>query len=56
MSTSILYRAFGLKGIEDKSTHFVADRIVFSAAMNHQWVGRPCCGCRNTSSKGVKRR
>ncbi len=30
MSTSILYHAFGLRGIEHKATHFVADRIIFS--------------------------
>ena len=38
MSTSILYHAFGLKGIEYKSTHFIADRIVISAEMKDQWV------------------
>ncbi len=56
MSTSILYHAFGLKGIEYKATHFVADRIIFSAEMNDQWVRCPLCGCRDTSFKGQKRR
>src|SRR5512134_3064068 len=56
MSTSILYHAFGLKGIEYKATHFVADRIIFSAEMNDQWVRCPQCGCRKTIFKGQKRR
>ncbi len=56
MSTSILYHAFGLKGIEYKATHFVADRIIFSAEMNDQWVRCPQCGCRQTTFKGRKRR
>jgi transposase len=56
MSTSILYHAFGLKGIEYKSTHFIADRIVISAEMNDQWVRCPRCGCRHTSFKGRKHR
>jgi transposase len=56
MSTSILYHAFGLKGIEYKATHFIADRIVISAEMNDQWIRCPRCGCRHTSFKGRKRR
>jgi transposase len=56
MSTSILYHAFGLKGIEYKATHFVADRIIFSAGIDDQWVRCPQCGCRDTSFKGQKRR
>ena len=56
MSTSILYHAFRLKGIEYRATHFVADRIIFRAEMNDQWVRCPQCGCRYTSFKGQKRR
>lgn len=56
MSTSILYHAFGLKGIEYKATHFVADRIIFSAEVNDQCVRCPQCGCRKASFKGRKRR
>jgi transposase len=56
MSTSILYHAFGLRGIEYKATHFVADRIIFSAEMNDQCVRCPQCGCRDASFKGQKRR
>jgi len=56
MSTSILYHAFGLKGIDYRATHFLADRIIFSAEMNDQWVRCPQCGCRDTSFKGQKRR
>ena len=36
MSTSILYHAFGLKGIECRATRFLADIIIFSAEMNKQ--------------------
>ncbi len=56
MSTSILYHAFGLKGIEYKATHFVADRIIFSAEMNDQWIRCPQCGSRSAIFKGTKRR
>lgn len=56
MSTSILYHAFGLRGIEYRATHFVADRIIFSAEMNDQCVRCPQCGCRDASFKGQKRR
>jgi transposase len=56
MSTSILYHAFGLKGIEYKSTSFVADRIIFSAEMNDQWVRCPQCGSRDMIFKGQRRR
>ncbi|MFZ2444932.1 MAG: hypothetical protein WAW37_01105 [Syntrophobacteraceae bacterium] len=56
MSTSILYHAFGLKGIEYKATHFVADRIVFSVEMNRKWVRCPACGCHEVSFKGKRRR
>jgi len=53
MSTSILYHAYGLKGIEYKATHHLADTIIFSAEMNDQWVRCPRCGCRHTSFKGA---
>jgi len=56
MSTSMLYHAFGLKGIKYTAAHFVADRIVFSAEMNHQQVRCPICGCRKASFKGKRRR
>jgi transposase len=56
MSTSILYHAYGLKGIEYKATHHLADTIIFSAEMNDQWVRCPRCGCRHTSFKGRKHR
>ncbi len=56
MSTSILYHAFGLKGIKYTAAHFVADRIVFSAEMTHQRFRCVVCGCRETSFKGKRRR
>lgn len=56
MSTSILYHAFGLKGIEYGATHFVADRIIFSAEMNHRWIRCPECRSRDAIFKGRKLR
>ena len=46
--------ALGLKGIDYKATHFVADRIICSAEIDDQWVRCPQCGCRDTSFKGQK--
>jgi len=56
MSTSILYHAFGLKGIEYRGTHFLADTVIFSAEMNKQVIRCPHCGSRQTIFKGQKRR
>ncbi len=56
MSTSILYHAFGLKGIEHRATHFLADTLIFSAEMNKEAIRSPHCGCRRTIFRGRKRR
>ena len=56
MSTSILYHAFGLKGIEYRGTSFLADRVIFRAEMNKQVIRCPHCGCRRITFKGRKRR
>ena len=56
MSTSILYHAFGLKGIEYRGTSFLADTMIFRAEMNKQVIRCPHCGCRRITFKGQKRR
>ena len=38
MSASILYHAFGLKGIHDESTHYPGDSIVIRARMTDRYV------------------
>ncbi|MGD0397745.1 MAG: hypothetical protein ABSC04_02405 [Syntrophobacteraceae bacterium] len=53
MSTSILYHAFGLKGIEYRATHFVAGRIVFSSDTSN--IASPVALSRGRSKKTLKR-
>jgi transposase len=56
MSTSILYHAFGLKGIEYRATRFLADTMIFCAEMKKQVIPCPDCGSWRTIFKGQKRR
>ncbi len=56
MSTSILYHAFGLKGIHYESTHFFGDSILISARTTDQYVRCPQCGEKKATFKGQKRR
>ena len=56
MSTSILYHAFGLKGIHYESSHFSGDCIYINARMTDQFVRCPECRNRRASFKGQKRR
>jgi len=56
MSTSILYHAFGLKGIRHTSTHFRSDAVIFRAEMTSDLIRCPRCGCRHASFKGRKSR
>ncbi len=56
MSTSILYHAFGLKGIHYESSHFSGDCIYINAQMTDQYVRCPECTNRQASFKGQKRR
>ena len=56
MSTSILYHAFGLRGIHYESTHYFGDCILIEARMTDQQVKCPMCGNRRASFKGQKRR
>ena len=56
MSTSILYHAFGLKGIEYRATHYHGRYVVFSAEMSTRKVVCPKCGNSRVIYKGRKRR
>jgi transposase len=56
MSTSVLYHAFGLKGIRHTSTHFRSDTLIFRAEMTEDFIRCPKCGCRHATFKGRKTR
>jgi hypothetical protein len=56
MSTSILYHAFGLKGICYTSTHYNADAVILRAEMTDALIQCPKCGCREATMKGQKTR
>jgi len=56
MSTSILYHAFNLKGIEFKSANYLGNAIIFSATMTDKFIKCPVCGCRYANYKGNKTR
>ena len=56
MSTSLLYHAFNLKGVEFESTEFLGSAIIFSVAMTDKLRKCPGCGCRHVIFKGQKTR
>jgi len=56
MSTSILYHAFGLKGICCTSTHCNADAVILGAETTDALIRCPQCGCRRAVPKGWKTR
>ena len=56
MSTSILYHAFGLKGICYTSTRYNADAVILRAEMTDALIRCPQCGCRKAVMKGRKTR
>lgn len=56
MSTSILYHAFGLKGVHYESSHFFGDCIYINARMTDQYVRCTECRHRKATFKGQKRR
>ncbi len=56
MSTSILYHASNLKGIEFESANYLGNAIIFSAAMTDKFTKCPVCGCRYATYKGNKTR
>lgn len=56
MSTSVLYHAFGLKGIRYQSTHYRSDAVIFRAEMTDGLIRCPKCDCRKATFKGQKTR
>src|SRR5512136_2032206 len=56
MSTSILYHAFGVKGIHYESVHYLGDSLLFSARATDRYVKCPQCGAKGATFKGQKRR
>jgi len=56
MSTSILYHAFGLKGIHYEATEYVQDCIVIRARLARPIIKCPHCGEKNATFKDQKRR
>lgn len=54
MSTSLLYHAFGLKGIEYKSTKFIKGRIFITADIKEHFIQCPACGGIRITFKGQK--
>jgi hypothetical protein len=56
MSTSILYHAFGLKGIRYTSTHYRSDTVILRAEMTDALIHCPKCGCRKATMKVQKTR
>jgi transposase len=56
MSTSVLYHAFGLKGIRCQSTQYLSDSVIFNAEMTEHFIRCPKCGCRRATRKGQKTR
>ncbi len=54
MSTSILYHAFGLRGIEYRATRFEGEYIVFEAEMTTRNIPCPACNNEKVIFKGNK--
>lgn len=52
MSTSILYHAFGLRGVKYKATRYEAGATIFEAEVTSELERCGQCGCRWTSRKG----
>jgi transposase len=56
MSTSLLYHAFGLKGVKYHSTEFIGNAIIFGAEMTDKFIKCPDCNCRKAIFKGQQQR
>lgn len=56
MSTSVLYHAFGLKGIRYQSTHYRSDAVIFQAEMTDDLIRCPKCDCGKATYRGRKTR
>jgi len=56
MSASILHHAYGIKGVQYKSTQIVKGRVIYRVEMNPQRIPCPKCSCLSSSFKGQKKR
>jgi transposase len=56
MSTSLLYHAFNIKGVEYRSTSFLGNSIISHAEMTDKFTRCPQCGCHQNIFKGQKTR
>ena len=56
MSTSNLYHAYGIKGVQYKSTQYEKKSIIYSAEMVYQKIRCPKCSGKNSHFKGQKKR
>ena len=56
MSTSILYHAFGIRGIHYEATRYFGDCVVISCRMTDRYVKCPECSNRKATFKGQKYR
>lgn len=56
MSQSVLYHAFGVKGVTYRSTNYVGNAIIFNVETTNRYI--PCCKCgqRNCIFKDQKMR
>lgn len=56
MSTSLLYHAYGINGVQYQSTKFENGTVTIHAEMTKQHSQCSHCGCLHTNFKGQKRR
>ena len=56
MSASVLYHAYGIKGVQYKSTLFEKGSVIYKVEMNSQKIPCPKCSCSHSSFKGQKTR
>jgi transposase len=56
MSTSNLYHAYGIKGVQYKSTRYEKKSIIYFAEMVYQKIPCPKCSGKNSHFKGQKKR
>lgn len=56
MSTSLLYHAYGIDGVQYKSTEHREGEVIFNAVMARDLIQCPCCKSKNFHLKGKKNR
>ena len=56
MSTSLLYHAFNIKGVDYRATKYIGNRIVFKAEMNSSIKSCALCNSKQVIFKGKKTR